>query len=143
MKNKNKKMSNKILMTIGLATVFLAMFNMGSSEEKRTLRHLATYDTVSVEEYKLLLKEHLKEFSLFRCKDYGITGYDIKVADAYLGTFYSIEHPDKYMIELAILASCAKDMDINTSDGVYMVGLEDRRVRERELFKFGKYGGIK
>ncbi len=101
--------TNKILMTIGLVTIFLAMFYMGSSEEKRSLRHLAIDDTVSLEEYISIIKEHFREFSLCRCIDYGIVGYEIKLEDGYLGTFYSIENPEQYKIELAILDSCAKE----------------------------------
>ncbi len=109
---------NKILMVACVATIFFAMFYMGSSEEKRSLRHLAIYDTVSIEEYISIIKEHFREFSLCRCIDYGIIGYEIKLEDGYLGTFYSIENPEEYKIELAILDSCAKEAADSIPRGV-------------------------
>ncbi len=105
MNNKHKKTTNKILWTTCVVTIFLAMFNMGSSEEKRSLLDLQIDDTVSTEEYRVLLKEQFKEYSLCSCIDHGITGYDYKLEDGFRIVF---SLTDEYDREYTILDSCAK-----------------------------------
>lgn len=93
----------EILLVVLLLTI--SYNNTYSEKKKRTLLDLQIDDTVSTEEYRVLLKEQFKEYSLCSCIDHGITGYDYKSEDGFRVVFSLFDEYDK---EYAILDSCAK-----------------------------------
>ncbi len=123
---------NNRYMLICVVTVFFIAIYMGNTEEKRSLRDIAIYDTVSVEEYKLLLKEHLKEFSFCKCLSYGFKGYNLRLEDESEGVFYDLEDPNWFYKELTILDSCSKI--VADSIPVLEHFYEEHRITRRLIF---------
>ncbi len=87
----NAIVDDKIAKELDTNDIFSIDFGVYRKIKRRSLADLAIYDSITTEEFWELSKEMLKDYTLCRCIEHGIKGYNLTSEDSY-NIVFSLEN---------------------------------------------------